>query len=403
MTKTMFVGHDLSDDQLLGEVQRLAGSEREATACLVAALAELDARRLYLGQGCSSMFTYCTLVLHLAEHAAYNRIEAARAARRFPLILTLLADGCVHLSTVRLLAPHLTEANHLDVLREATHKSKREVEQIVACLRPRPDVPASVRKLPSAHFPRVMAPPTLPESQPTATAPTGVPVAAPRRAEVAPLAPERFKVQFTVDRNTYDKLRRVQDLLRRQIPSGDPATIFDRALTLLLDELERKKLAVTARPRAVKQTDTHGRHVPAAVRRAVWARDEGRCRFEGPAGRCTETGLLEFHHVVPYASGGPTTAENLELRCAAHNRYEAQQYLGLFVREVRSAWSDRVEDGRQPAIAPERSQDYRGPAIFHAGSPTVEGINVAPKRTVASRRYHAAVIRVSACWKMRSL
>src|SRR6188474_3561263 len=134
MMKTMFVDHDLPDDQLLAEVQRLAGREREATARLVAAVAELDARRLYLGQGCSSMFTYCTQVLHFAEHAAYNRIEAARAARRFPVILALLADGSIHLSAVRLLAPHLKPDNHTDVLREATHKSKREVEQIVARL-----------------------------------------------------------------------------------------------------------------------------------------------------------------------------------------------------------------------------------------------------------------------------
>ena len=78
---------------------------------------------------------------------------------------------------------------------------------------------------------------------------------------------------------------------------------------------------------------TRSRHVPAAIRRTVWARDGGRCRFEGPAGRCSETGRLEFHHVVPYASGGPTVADNLELRCAAHNRYEAEQWFGVFVRE----------------------------------------------------------------------
>ena len=48
---------------------------------------ELDARRLYLGEGYSSLFTYCTQALHLAEGAAYNRIETARAARRFPMVL----------------------------------------------------------------------------------------------------------------------------------------------------------------------------------------------------------------------------------------------------------------------------------------------------------------------------
>ena len=258
------------------------------------------------------------------------------------MILTLLADGRVHLSAVRLLAPHLTEANHRDVLREATHKSKREVEQIVARLQPRPDVPASVRKVPSMQAAAPAQPGPVEAHSAAALVSAPVEGPAPRRVPVAPLAPERYKVQFTMSRNSHDKLRRVQDLLRHQIPSGDLATIFDRALTLLLDELERKKLAVTARPRAVKQTDTHGRHVPAAVRRAVWARDEGRCKFEGPAGRCTETGMLEVHHLIPYASGGSTTAENLELRCAAHNRYEAERYFGLFVREVQSQWSTSV-------------------------------------------------------------
>jgi hypothetical protein len=142
-------------------------------------------------------------------------------------------------------------------------------------------------------------------------------------------------VQFTVTQSTFDKLRRVQDLFRHRTPNGDPAMIFDRALTLLLESLERQKLAGCGRPRKDRSpADPHSRHVRAAVRRAVWARDGGRCRFKGSVGRCQETGLLEFHHVLPYASGGPTTVENLELRCAAHNRFEAEQHFGLFVREA---------------------------------------------------------------------
>src|SRR5882672_1032376 len=177
MDESSIVHEHLSDHELLGEVTRLASSERQATSKLVPALAELDARRLYLRQGCSSMFTYCTQVLHLAEHAAYNRIEVARAARRFPIILTLLTKGDIHLSTVRLLAPHLTEPNHLDVLREATHKSKREVEQIVARLQPRPDAPSSIRKLATPHplaQTSMVRQPGLHESPPATT--TVVPV-----------------------------------------------------------------------------------------------------------------------------------------------------------------------------------------------------------------------------------
>jgi 5-methylcytosine-specific restriction endonuclease McrA len=140
-------------------------------------------------------------------------------------------------------------------------------------------------------------------------------------------------VQFTVSRETHDKLREVQDLLRHRLPDGDPAAIFDRALTLLLEALKKQKLAAAERPRSRPSTTSQSRYVPSSVKRTVWARDGGRCRFEGPAGRCGETGRLEFHHVVPYASGGPTVADNLELRCAAHNRYEAEQWFGGFVRE----------------------------------------------------------------------
>ena len=158
-------------------------------------------------------------------------------------------------------------------------------------------------------------------------------------AEAPTLAPERYKVQFTVGRGTYEKLRRVQDLLRHRVPNGDPAVIFERAIALLLKDLETKKIATTERPRHSKTVNKHSRHIPAGIRRTVWARDGGRCNFEGPHGRCSETGFLEFHHVVPYADGGATTAENLELRCAAHNRYEAEQYFGrgfpMFVREER--------------------------------------------------------------------
>jgi hypothetical protein len=147
---TMIPVAQLSNRELLAEVKSLAARERDATAALVASLAELDERRLYPGEGYSSLFTYCTQVLHLSEHAAYGRIEAARAARRFPLILDLLADGAITLTTICLLASHLTGENCAEVLESARYKSRREVEHLVSALRSQPAVPSSVRKLPTA-------------------------------------------------------------------------------------------------------------------------------------------------------------------------------------------------------------------------------------------------------------
>jgi 5-methylcytosine-specific restriction endonuclease McrA len=341
----------LSDTELLTRIRRAVAHERHATAELIALLTELDARRLYLADGCSSMFTYCTQVLGLTEHAAYGRIEAARAARKFPAILTRLREGTLSLTAVGLLAPHLTDENHVRVLDTARHKTKREVEQLVAALNPKPDVAPALRKLPApkrapvAATTRVSAAahPFLTAGDDSAQG-TVVP---PRRAEVKPLAPERFKLQLTISRATHDKLRRIQDLLRHTVPDGDLETIVDRALTLLLEHAERTKLAATARARPRVASRKATRHSPTAVKRAVWQRDGGRCALHGREGRCQESGFLEFHHVVPYAAGGETSAENLQLRCRAHNGLEAERWFGRLpiVRERCGTWSEMVPHG----------------------------------------------------------
>lgn len=347
-------GATLSDAALVAEVARVATEEQQATAHLVALLAEFDARRLYLPAGCSSLFTYCTQVLHLSEHAAYHRIEAARAARRHPPVAERLAAGDLTLTGVTLLAPHLTDDNHRALLDAARHKSKREIEQLVASLR-QADVASSVRKLRSASA-TPAAQPIMGLTPPADSAPppdAGVPpipdasrrpVLPARHAVVAPLAPERYKLQLTMSRETLDKLRRAQDLLRHAVPTGDLASVLDRALTLLVADLEKRKLGAVKRARgtrggaspgagqesraAVPRARRRSRHIPAAVRREVWARDAGQCAFVGTAGRCSERGLLEFHHVVPYADGGATIAANLELRCRRHNQYEAERWFG---------------------------------------------------------------------------
>ena len=348
----------ISDERLLNEVKRAAADERHATAQLIGLLGELDARRLYLGVGCSSLFTYCTQVLQLSEHAAYGRIEAARASRSYPIILDLLADGALTLTAVGLLRSHLTSQNHREVLEAARHRSKREVEELIARLRPQPAVPASVRKLPCAAQP-VARPAdglqSIPESK-TAKAPglVGPPaavVSAERKASmVRPLAPERYRIQFTVSAETHAKLRQVQDLMRHDVPDGDPAEIFERALTRLLEHLQRTKLGLTGRPRSSAESASASRHIPAAVKREVWSRDHGRCAFVGTRGRCTETGFLEFHHVQPYAAGGGATSQNIQLRCRMHNVYEAELCFGMgeppMVRESQGAYITPGDSGQ---------------------------------------------------------
>jgi len=334
----------LSNQEVVVRVKLLVQREREATAALVAHLAVLDERQLYLAEGCSSMFTYCAQVLHLSEYAAYSRIEAARAARRYPIILDLIDDGSVNVTTVGLLAPELTPENHVDLLEAARHKSKRQVQELVAQLRPQPSVPSSVRRLPTTSLASEdlgnlgpsNLPPLLPTQSPAAalSPPAEVPVPA-RKPIIAPLAPQRYRVQFTANAETHAKLLRAQELLRSQIPDGDVGEIIDRALTVLLSNLAKQKFAATDRsggtdhPRSSRGTVPRSRHIPAEVKRTVWKRDGGQCAFVASDGRrCTERAFLEFHHVVPHSVGGEPKVENIQLRCHAHNGFEAEVFFG---------------------------------------------------------------------------
>ena len=340
----------LSDRDLIAEVEGLAKSERLATARLIAALAELDARRLYLGEGCSSLFTYCTRVIGLSEHAAYGRIEAARAARRFPLIMDLLSDGSITLTTVGLLSPHLTPKNHREALATARGKSKRDVEQLVAHMAPRSDVPTVIRKLPAAK------PPDTPREQPALAAmaddqlssPSSSIASAAKRAPVAtPLAPERYKVQFTASRETYDKLGGLRTSCGMPFPTGIRQS-SSIAPSVLLAQLEKSKLGSTKRRISVSTTRGGIWHIPAAVRRAGAVRDGGQCAFVGTHGRCSERGFLEFHHLKPFAVGGSSLTDNIQLRCRAHNVHEANLYFGFGVNyeNTPARCTSVADDGR---------------------------------------------------------
>jgi hypothetical protein len=378
MTNLMLAA--LTDDQLLAEARRLAADERRATADVVRVLMELDGRQLYLGEGCASLFTYCTRVLRLAEGAAYNRIEVARAARKYPTLLAELQEGNLNLTTIRLLAPHLTSGNHGDVIAAARGLGKRQVEELVATLRPRRDVPTSIRRLPAAQ-PGVA--PVAPLSTSAAAAdpaqemlrpPSSVlPPPSPglvsrSQTFLTPLAPERYKLQVTLSRETHEKLRRAQALLRHSVPTGDAATILDRALTLLIADTERRRLAATETPRVPGSATPGSRLIPAAVKRAVWKRDAGCCAFVGRSGRCGETAFLEFHHLHPHAAGGIATEANIALRCRAHNLYEADLFFGAeFVRESGDGWRG---GGSPDDLVPERARppEQRDSPLEHNGA-----------------------------------
>jgi 5-methylcytosine-specific restriction endonuclease McrA len=405
----------IPDDELLRRLGELLHHSRGTEADLVAHIGEVDARRLYAREAAPSMHAYCTERLHLSDAEAYLRIAAARASREHPVvILEMLADGRLHLTAIAKLAPHLTPENRETLLQRATHKTKREVEELLAELEPRPDARALIRKLPERRTPAegssakppsanlafglrldavasdrlggfdaadsgrgsTMASLTGPglSSHRVAAGPTN---GRARPAVIEALAPGRYRVQFTASAGLRDKLERLRALLRSSVPDGDLGAIIEQAVTEKLERLEsgrfgrtrsRREAAgvknvspstggaspaveqdsavadeSTARARAGSRTT---RHIPAAIRRAVYERDGGRCRYEDERGRrCTAREGLEFHHRHPFGLGGDHSIEGISLLCKAHNGYLADVDYGRNAMARRRA-------SRQGALAP---------------------------------------------------
>jgi 5-methylcytosine-specific restriction endonuclease McrA len=351
----------LADGALLASLDSVLARDRTTTAELLAHLAEIDGRRLYVPMGYPTMYAYCVGRLGFSEDVAFVRIRVARAGRRFHGIFDAIADGRLHLTAVVRLYKYLRSWNALELLRAAEHKTKRQVEELIAQRFPKPDAPTTVQP--------VLPPTPVATEHPEMTAPAApgtalavVPSNAANEAErvgplvpepvvpsvalvssteteplisalapasrTAPLSADRYALQLTVSRDTYDRLRRVQDLLASSVSSADLPEVFDRALKLLEESLEKRRFATTAQPRECRGSP-NPRYVPRNVAREVARRDGGQCTFVSEDGhRCQARRWLEFDHVTPVARGGLATADNLRLRCRAHNQLAAEREFG---------------------------------------------------------------------------
>ena len=295
----------LSDQELLRDLDARVGRVRTEIAGLIACIAEVDARRLFLPAGDDSMFAYCIRRYRFTRETAFKRIRAARTARQFPVILAALADGRLSLSAVVLLASHLTAENAEELLAAAMDKTKSEIEQLLAQHFPQPDVPARLQVLPVPGDPTELSPGTVGMTRAEHAAgragqlsPGTVEAAGPR-PKVAPLSEQRFVLQATIGQSAHEKLRYIQALLGHAVPSGDLAAVLERSFDAHITLLEKQKLAATSRPRA-RRASADPRHIPAAVKRAVWEREGGQCSFVGEGGhRCESRAHLEYTCPTP--------------------------------------------------------------------------------------------------------
>ncbi|MCA9592351.1 MAG: hypothetical protein KC776_03545, partial [Myxococcales bacterium] len=225
-THSLSALQDLSNRDLWSSVVVANAGRRTATAHLVAHLAEIDRRELVYDEGYSSMYDFCVRGLRMSEGTAYRSIAGARAALSFPVVLTLLADGSLHLSGLSLLAPRLTQDNHTALLKQAAGKSSAGIRVVLARWFPKPDVPDQVKPLR-----------------------TGGKGPAPG---VEPLSEGRFEVHFSAGASLKAKLEHAQNLMSHV--SRELEVVIERALDALIRELERKRWGKTDKPRRSRGT-----------------------------------------------------------------------------------------------------------------------------------------------------
>lgn len=370
----------VSDAVLTRQLAVLVTRDRAITAMLLAHIGEVDDRRLYR-PGHSSMFAYCVEELRFSEDAAYKRIRAARAGRKFTELFTALAEGRLHLAALYLMAPHFTPDNVGELIEAATHRSKADVEELIAS---RFGVPSPVIMRPMIRAIAPMpSPPVFTNQLETAAVDDGSPAEQSLDFDGAPTPPVDtqenyaqlapgpvegtqvqslsqncpvFLVRVVVSRSTRDKLRHAQELLGHAVPLDDLAQVLDRALDALISRLEVRKYGSPRGPRReVSAPDRVSRYIPASVRRAIWDRDKGRCTFISiTGGRCRIRRDLELDHVVPFARGGKATVENLRLRCPSHNQYEAERVFGVDFMRRKRLEADAARD------APDAAADATG-------------------------------------------
>jgi hypothetical protein len=356
------------------------------------ALADFDRRRGWEPLGHASLFAFITSELGLTPAPTYWRAEAARLLQRFPDLVEPLRQGRLCLTTLGELAKVLNEENGAAVLPRFLGISSREAKEIVAELQPRPAPPVGtvIRSLESrstaeaalalASGPAPATPAAWPcppspggastdsgslwahKVEPAASAPARL---APRRDAVDPLTAELSRLSTTVSRRFLQKLQTAREGLGHAIPGATTEHVLEAALDLLLEKQARARGQVK-RPRAVvaspstvpaassafapapnpaltpvqpaagpnfaeplHRREGHREAVPAAVRRAVWVRDAGRCTWPlDSGGRCGSTQRLELDHVVPWARDGEPTEENLRLLCGRHNQLAARRAFG---------------------------------------------------------------------------
>jgi 5-methylcytosine-specific restriction endonuclease McrA len=347
---------NLSDNDLIQETKSLVQEERRVNILILRHLQEFETRKLHLILGFPSLFEYAVKELGYSESAAYRRIQAMRLTRKVPEVEGKIASGALNLTVaaqVQSFFANEKKSNHhyskeeaSELIRHLENKSTREVERVLVEINPRTAKPEILRAV----------------------------------------SPENYELRICISAELKLKLDQLKSILSHQNPGMSYEKLIEHTAELALEKLnparliseekpnENRKLsrkpphktaenqrkatpAPEVRPRS-GQVEMPSRHIPLALRRKIWRRDQGRCTYQHPESgrRCDSTFQVQVDHIQEFALGGQHEESNLRLLCRAHNSHRAELRFGNKWKtrrppvEVRTVPTDRKSIIQDPSF-----------------------------------------------------
>ena len=313
---------NLSDKKLLELVARSVRDERKATLLVLELIAEMDSRKLYLKYGYNSLFVYLTTELNYSEGATHRRITSARMLSKCPETKDMLLDARLSLTTLSMLSGKLTEENKDSLLKEASYKSKRELEDLLLSIGS-----GAKKKIQEKIKPVVVEKEVKDKSLLETKAEQGFENHFSQRIS-KPVVEKRLNLSFSVPEETGELIDEAKQILSGKFPKGAKLEdLFVAGLNALVKEHRAKNKSLGSKKS--RGSKKGSRHIPAKVRKVVLERDKYQCSYIGENGKaCCSKWDIEVDHLTPFSEGGEHTPENLRVLCGAHHQYITEQKFG---------------------------------------------------------------------------
>ncbi len=351
----------LSNNAVIQEGDRAVRNEHALLISILKCLNEIEKRSLYLKEGYSSLFAFCTCRWRYSPSKAGRFIAAARCMKKFPAARMLLVDRKITVCGLAKIARLLAEGNPEEILRSVSGKTFADIEKIVTSHQIAPAMRESLRPIgliePAGKTSNREDKGDLFQAE---DPPNHTHVGRGPQHDLQQEPEQRYEIRFSASEEFCRDLERakmvcsgswtleaimaraIRDLLEKRDPERKEARRKKREARkqskshVKFRSQSPGKPGTVSRAKATTETNSSGngrqvspvrsRHIPALLRDKVFTRDNGRCTYTSSLGiRCDSTAHLQIDHITPYCRGGEHSLENLRILCGKHNRLAARE------------------------------------------------------------------------------